>query len=185
MTNVYDIKNYEPQPKDKYLFDTNVLVFLYNGYNPDLIKDASKSDVYSAFLDKIIKANAQIYVSALNLSEFVNVIVSRAYLVEKKNHPKEQYDKKRHFRKSPSYESVMNFIRPTTKSILKTFSKINDSFIELDTDKLLKELKYDFNDEYFVYLSEYKGFKIVTDDKDFKYLSAPIDIITGNKNLLN
>lgn len=185
MTNIHNIATFNPQAQDKYLFDTNVLVFLYNGYNADLVKDARKSDIYSDFLDKILKVNAQIYVSSLNLSEFVNVIVSREYKIEKRNHPGEFFDKKTHFRQSSSYTGVMNFIKPATKRILKTFSKIDDSFTMLDTDKLINELENDFNDEYFGALSELKGFKIVTDDADFRHLNSTVEIITGNQNLLN
>lgn len=48
MVSVYDLKTYKPKSTDKFLFDTNILVFLYNSLNPDL--NETKSEVYSNFM---------------------------------------------------------------------------------------------------------------------------------------
>lgn len=51
MVSVYDFKTYKPKSTDKFLFDTNILVFLYNSLNPDL--NETKSEVYSNFMAEI------------------------------------------------------------------------------------------------------------------------------------
>ena len=75
MVKVYDIRTYKPKSSDKFLFDTNVLVLLFNGLNPYI--DDIRSEVYSDFMDKIIKSGATVYLTSLNLAEFVNALISR------------------------------------------------------------------------------------------------------------
>lgn len=183
MVNVYDIKTYNPKPSDKFLFDTNVLMFLYNSLNPDLSNSTDKSDIYSEFLSKIVKVESSIYISSLNLAEFVNAIITREYNIKKNSHSG-GYSKKLDFRNSPDYVYAIDQIKPMVKRILQTFNKINDSFEELAIDNLVNDLSIDFNDEYFNYLCNYNDFKIVTDDADYKKLNSPLEVITGNNNLL-
>lgn len=182
MVKTYDVKTYLPKTSDKFLFDTNILIFLYNSLNPDLSE--TKSDLYSDFLAKIVKAGASLYVSSLNLAEFVNVIISREYNIKKDCHSG-VYLKKIDFRNSPDYTYAIEQIKPMVKRILNTFNKISDSFEELAIGDLVDELIIDYNDEYFNYLCNYNEFKIVTDDADYKKLNSPLEVVTGNKNLLN
>jgi len=187
MVKFLDIKNTQPQENDKYLLDTNVIAFLFNSYNVDVAAVRSKFNTYGDFLDKALKANAEIYISSLNLSEFINMIVRREYNIEarKEENKSVKYDFKTHFRQSEAYKEVMEHIKSVIPSILNTCQKIDDNFSCIDIHGMIKTLENDFNDEYFAYLSSQENLKLVTDDGDFKSINLPIDIITGNRNLLN
>lgn len=95
MVKVYDIRTYKPKSSDKFLFDTNVLVLLFNGLNPNA--EDIRSEVYSDFMDKIIKSDATIYLTSLNLAEFVNVLITREYRIKKGNRSEDEYQKKKRF----------------------------------------------------------------------------------------
>lgn len=181
MVRVYDISNYKPKSTDKFLFDTNVLVFLYNSLNPDL--QEVRSDIYSNFFSEIIKAGSTMYLTSLNLAEFVNVLISREYNI-KKQYKNDSYQKKRDFRNSEDYKYAIEQIKPIIRRMLSTFIKLNDSFEDLAIDDLVNNIIIDFNDEYFNYLCNYNDIKIITDDADYLSLNSPLEIITANKKML-
>lgn len=185
MVNILDINSIQPQEDDKYLLDTNIILFLYNSYNNDLAKTKSQIAIYGDFFDKAIKANSKMYISSLVLAEFINVIVRREFNIERKGYGCIQdNDFKAKFRPSQSYKDVMTFIKSVVSTILKACNKIDDNFSIIDIDKLIKGLENDYNDEYFAYLSKQEDLKLVTDDGDYNHLNLPIEIITGNKKLL-
>ena len=181
MVKVYSIETYKPKSTDKFLFDTNILVLLYNSLNPDLAE--TKSDIYSNFMAKIIKSGATIYLTSLNLAEFVNVLISREYNI-KKQYKNEDYQKKRDFRNSEDYFYAIEQIKPIIRRMLSTFVKLSDNFEELIVDNLIDDIKIDFNDEYFNYLCNYNNIKLITDDTDYVVLSSPLEVITANKKML-
>ena len=182
MVNVYNIATYQPSPTDKFLFDTNILVFLYNSLNPDL-KAIDKSKLYSAFLSKIVKAQSLLFLTSLNLAEFVNVLISREYKIKKKIYG-DSYDKKLNFRNSVDYKYAIEQIKPIIRNMLNSFTKLSDNFEELIIDDLINDIRIDFNDEYFNYLCNYNNIKLITDDIDYSLLNSPLEIITANEKML-
>lgn len=181
MISVYDLKTYKPKSTDKFLFDTNILVFLYNSLNPDL--NETKSEVYSNFMAEIVKSGATIYLTSLNLAEFVNVLISREYNIKKQGKD-DSYQKKRDFRNSDDYTYAIEQIKPIIRRMLSTFTKLSDNFEELAIENLTNDIKIDFNDEYFNYLCNYNDIKIITDDVDYSLLNSPLEVITANKKML-
>lgn len=177
MVSVFNVKTYEPKPSDKFLFDTNILIFLYNSLNPHLYRDETKTKLYSDFMSKIINAKATIYLTSLNLSEFVNVLLTREYNIRK-----DTYSRKKDFRASEAYKETISQIKPIVNNILKNFEKINDSFEELLIDEMVNNLKIDFNDEYYNYFCNFNNIKLLTDDLDYKFLNSPLEIVTANEN---
>lgn len=182
MVKVYDIRTYKPKSSDKFLFDTNVLVLLFNGLNP--AAEDIRSEVYSDFMDKIIKSDATIYLTSLNLAEFVNVLITREYRIKKGNRSEDEYQKKRDFRNSNDYIYAIGEIKPIIRQMLNSFTKLSDNFEELAIDDLTNDIKIDFNDEYFNYLCNYNDIKIITDDVDYSLLNSPLEVITANKKML-
>lgn len=178
MVNVFNVETYEPKPTDKFLFDTNILVFLFNSLNPKM--EDNKPQIYSDFLRKILNVNATIYLTSLNLSEFINVLISREFQI-KKAQPNFEYSNKKDFRNSSDYNYAISEIKPIVKNMLKNFKKISDNFEELSIDNLVDNLKIDFNDEYYNYFCNYNDLKLLTDDFDYNCLNSPLDIITANK----
>lgn len=177
MVSVFNVKTYEPKPSDKFLFDTNILIFLYNSLNPHLYRDETKTKLYSDFMSKIINAKATIYLTSLNLSEFVNVLLTREY-----NMRKGTYIRKKDFRASEAYKEAISQIKPIVNNMLKNFEKINDSFEELLIDEMVNNLKIDFNDEYYNYFCNFNNIKLLTDDLDYNFLNSPLEIVTANEN---
>lgn len=181
MVSVFNVKTYEPKPSDKFLFDTNILIFLYNSLNPDLDRDETKTKLYSDFMSKIINAKATIYLTSLNLAEFVNVLLTREYNIKKQIFG-DTYSRKKDFRASEDYKYAISQIKPIVNNILKIFEKINDSFEELLIDEMVNNLKIDFNDEYYNYFCNFNNIKLLTDDLDYKFLNSPLEIVTANEN---
>lgn len=182
MVKVYDIRTYKPKSSDKFLFDTNVLVLLFNGLNPYI--DDIRSEVYSDFMDKIIKSGATVYLTSLNLAEFVNALISREYRIKKGDRSEDEYQRKRDFRNSKDYIYAIGQIKPIIRQMLNSFTKLSDNFEELAIDDLTDNIKIDFNDEYFNYLCNYNDIKLITDDADYSLLNSPLEIITANSNIL-
>lgn len=181
MVKVCDLSTYQPKSTDKFLFDTNILVYLYNSLNPDL--NETKSEVYSNFMAEIVKSGATIYLTSLNLAEFVNVLISREYNIKKQSKG-ENYQKKRDFRNSDDYSYAIEQIKPIIRRMLSTFTKLSDNFEELAIDDLTDNIKIDFNDEYFNYLCNYNDIKLITEDIDYSLLNSPLEVITANEKML-
>lgn len=181
MVKICDLSTYKPKSTDKFLFDTNILVYLYNSLNPDL--NETKSEVYSNFMAEIVKSGATIYLTSLNLAEFVNVLISREYNIKKQSKG-ENYQKKRDFRNSDDYSYAIEQIKPIVRRMLSTFTKLSDNFEELAIDDLTDNIKIDFNDEYFNYLCNYNDIKLITEDVDYSLLNSPLEVITANEKML-
>ncbi len=181
---VIDINNYIYSSDDKFIIDTNILLYLYNSYNQDLEHDKSKFMKYADFISDLLQQNAQIFISALNLTEFINVIIQREFKLNKKESHSSTYQFKTDFRPSNAYRDTINAIKNIIPVMLKSFTKINDSFEKVNLDDIFVYSEIDFNDEYFVKLVKINNLKFITHDRDFKVYVTDIDIITANKNLL-
>ena len=178
MVQAFDIDKYTPTKKDEFLFDTNVLVFLYNSLNPDI--NDERIGKYCNFLNKIINAGSKIYITSLNLAEFANVLLKIECGIKKCFYPKGSNIKKQ-FRESGDYNNALQAIKPIIKSIIRDFEKISDCFDELNIEDMSDNLSIDFNDEYFNYFCNHKELKLVTDDYDYASLNSPLIILSANQ----
>lgn len=175
MVEVHKLDTYVIQKEDKFFFDTNVWMYIHcsiANHNESVVKK------YSDFYQKIRLADAEILTSTLLISEFVNTYSRLEFNLIKKDHKLRDF--KKDFRSNQKYKKLLDNINLVTeKKILNKTLKIQDDFHEFKEDIFFSNPnQFDFNDEYFCYLAEKNGFKIVTNDKDFLNSTYSIDVIT-------
>lgn len=183
MNNIISIDNYEPNQKDRFLFDTNIWMYLYcplGNYKKVVISK------YDAFLKRAIQKKSSIVLTSLVLSEFFNAYLRLEFNLLKAKEPDRYKDFRRDFKTSKSYNKLMITIKSTCQNhILKLGKRIEDRFSSIDINELLKNIQlHDFNDKYYIALAGYEDLKIVTDDKGFKKNILDIQILTANHQLL-
>lgn len=176
MVTIYKVNEYQIQPEDKFLFDTNIWMYLHcsiGNYKPDLVED------FSDFYSKVKDNNNQIYTTSMLMSEFLNTYSRLEFNITKKSDGKLR-DFKKDFRNNPTYKEVFKHIKLVAeKKILNNSLKLNDSFDEFDNKFYFSnQIVGDFNDEYYSFLAEKYGLIIVTNDKDFLNLNYNISVIT-------
>lgn len=181
---VINTDSYNYNVNDKFLLDTNILLYVFNSYNPDLECDKSKIIKYSDFLNTLLLENAEIYITLLNMSEFVNVIIQREFKLFRKSFSHECRFKD-DFRPSKSYKDVILALQSILPNLNKSLKLLNDNFDKSNINNLLDLDNIDFNDKYFIETVKVNNLKLVTHDKDFKSYAHDIDIITANRALLH
>ncbi|MCJ7482780.1 MAG: PIN domain-containing protein [Thermodesulfovibrionales bacterium] len=170
------VANYNFNPADKLLLDTNIWLLVYGPQKPVDKRVA----VYSQALSNILAAQSHIYIDVLIVSEFINSYArSKWKLVAP--HIKEF----KTFRKSADFKLVAQDIAADIRQVLKHCTRVDSGFESLAIDTLVDEYAagdFDFNDQILANLCKKDGLKMVTDDGDFK--SRGIPVITANKRLL-
>ncbi len=171
-----DVRNYNFTEKDKLFLDANIWLYLYAPHKPG---DASVN-TYSNVFNCILKANCQIYIDVLVVSEFINVYARIKWKLITQQ--KQEYKK---FRNSSRFDPVAKNITADVRQILKHCSQVESGFDSLKIDDLLNEYAKgdsDFNDQMITEICKNNGFALITDDGDFK--SQRIPILTANNKLL-
>lgn len=174
---VTNITEYTPSPTDVFLFDANIWVFLFmplGRYGID------RQRVYSSFLKSVITSGSTIFINSLLLSEFANVFIRNDFKNwEYSQRPNKVYYKK-DFVGSDLYKQTVKEVTVSITQILKFCEKGSDNFNSLDINNVLNNLKIiDFNDSYYIELSAFSKYKIVTDDQDFiKYNNHNQEVLT-------
>lgn len=174
MATIHKLKTYTIKEDDKFFFDTNIWMYLHCGignYNPKVVED------YSDFYQKVKTANNPILTSTLLLSEFVNAYSRLEFNIIKNQDGLTDF--KKDFRDTVDYKHIFDHINLLTqKKLLGGSTKIQDEFDKFEEDSFFNNPNtYDFNDEYYSYLAEKSGFKIVTNDRDFKNSNYDIEVI--------
>ena len=163
MINVSNL--YQIQKNEKVFIDTNVLIYLFS---PDFVSTNQKQiDEYSQILDILLQKEANIYISSVVISEFINRILRINY---KKNIDKYP-DFKKDYRNSNEYKNSLNLILKQLKKILQISIKIDDNFSEFEILEWYKKdinMDLDFNDLIISFIVENYKFKLLTNDKDFE-----------------
>lgn len=171
------VRNYSFGPQDELFFDANIWMFLYGPQSQDNFP-GNRMSVYSSAFDRILKAQSRIYIDVLIVSEFVNTYARQKWRMFSSESFK-------NFRNSSDFNPVAEEIADKTRRILKHCRKIESGFETLEMDSLIERYENggtDFNDQVFMQLCKSRGFKLVTDDGDFK--SQGISILTANDRLL-
>lgn len=176
-SNIMKTSSYKFAEGDKFLFDTNIWLYLYcpvGGYNQQLVNS------YNNFYLDILKNKCDIYINSLILSEFFNSYCRIEFKIRRKQNPQLYRDYKRDFRNTSEYESLSSdIIKIIEQKILKRALRISDNFEKLDMDDILIASKsFDYNDKVIAKLCEEKNIKVVTNDSDFKKIGNKINIIT-------
>jgi len=184
MNEIVDISKYNPKRNDKFIFDTNIWIYLFypmGNYNEDITKK------YAGFLKKVLQSESSIYIFSLTLSEIFNTSMRLEFNI-KKNHLHKNIDFKKDFRNTPEGKKLTSdILMIITHKIMKIATRIDDKFSNIPVNRLFDQIEnYDFNDRYFLLMADLDKFKIVTNDSDFA-ISSEISatILTANEKMLS
>jgi predicted nucleic acid-binding protein len=177
---VEEIGKYVFKATDELLVDANVWFFLYGPHPPG----SPKAAVYSGALARILAAHSRIFVDVLIISEFVNRYARLKHNILQ-GRPGVPRDFKQ-FRKSLTFKALAKDIAADVRKLLANCARVDSGFAALEIESLVAEYEQgdsDFNDLVLADLCKSKGFKLVTDDGDFK--GKDVVVLTANKRLLN
>lgn len=171
-----EVRHYNFTPQDRLFLDANIWLYLEGPHK-------SKSywrTIYSKVFNQILKANSQIYIDALVVSEYIN-----RYARVKWGVAASQIRSFKDFRNSPDFKPVAKDIAADVKRVLKHCKRVESGFKALDMDDLLNDYatgNFDFNDQVITEICKNNGFTLITNDSDFKTQEIPI--LTANQSLL-
>lgn len=171
----------QPKSNDVFIFDTNILIDLFYPMCPG--KDVSDT---TALYARIVKHDATIILTSVQVSEFINRCIRFQYELYKREHPQCQ-DYKKDYRTTEDYQNCMDVILDIVKNEWeKRFVFVNDKFNELEKENLFgHEFAYDFNDAMIVEIAKKYKAILVTNDKDYISYDLPDAVVSGNRLILS
>lgn len=160
-----------------YLFDTNVWLHIYG---PVAGSTTRKQQVYSSLLNEILSRKAVLYVTSLNLSEYVNVVLKMGFKQWKRATNNYNANFKTDYRPTDDYKTTLEDAVAQVEDILKITTHRPDDFNAIKINDVLEAMKEssDYNDAYFVKCCERGGIKFVSDDNDITNITSSITVIT-------
>ncbi len=175
---VNKIKDHLVNSTYSYLFDTNVWLYIYGpvaGSRPD------KQKIYSNLLNDILSRKATIYITSLNISEYINVVLNIGFRQWKRSNDYANADFKRDYRSTDDYKAQLEDAIFQVQEILKVAEKRPDDFNAINIDDVLQQMSKnaDYNDSYMLKSCEYGGMKLVSDDGDFKAIDSRVILLTA------
>lgn len=182
---IIDVSAHEPVADEKYLLDCNVLMYMFypNGdYAADLVA------AYSSIFNKIIDAGAELIITDVLISEFINTYTQVEYhrLAKLNKWKSSKTYFKQTFKFSNEYAMLLHEIELIiVRQIMDCFKLVDTKFTKMNFDGFFdKPSKFDFNDRYYgLCMNEYDKSYIVSNDADFSSVTT-CDIITQNADLL-
>lgn len=182
---IINIDTHVPVEGEHYFLDCNVLMYMFypNGsYASDLIA------AYSCLISNIIASNADIFITDMLISEFINTYIQVEFhrLAALNNWPHNKKYFKNTFKLLPEYSNILREIKCILERQLFPISKRLDvKFSEISLDNIFDNPQtFDFNDLYYGLSVNGCVEYIVTNDADFSNVGG-CDIITKNQNLLS
>ena len=172
---VVEVRNYNFTPQHKLFFDANIWLYLYAPQDP---ADPSVL-IYSNVFNRVLKAQSQIYIDVLVVSEFINTCARGKWRLIA---PRRSF---KVFRNSRDFKPIARNIAADVKQIMKHCSQIESNFETLKIDDLLNDYakgNSDFNDQVITEICKSNNLTLITNDSDFKTQDIPI--LTANSNLL-
>ena len=163
-----EVRGYEFASEDQLFLDTNIWVYMYGVREP---RDRWVK-IYSTVFERILKAESQIYIDVLVVSEFINVYVRQ---MGKLVAPHIKSSKV--FRDSSDFKPVAQDIAGAAKKVMSHCSWIEGGFTKLAIDNLLDDYvagNSDFNDQVITELCKSNGLTLITNDRDFRSQEIPI-----------
>lgn len=174
------MNQFAPKKEDIIVLDTNIFIDLFYPMNPG--KNVSDTaNVYA----KILKSGAQIIVSAIQVSEFVNRCIRFQFDLYREEHP-ECVSFKKDYRGTEDYSQCMQII---VDIIANEWSEkvvyVDDNFNKLPIEKILSyKFSYDFNDALLVEIANQYNATIVTNDADIINYEVKNAVVSSNQFLL-
>ncbi len=179
MSKIHDIKTYAFSRSDKIFVDANVWLHFFPAPSAPIPGFAQS---YSQCLCKILSVESSLISDLMIISEYVNTYCRCEW-----NAFKDKYDNRdisfKDFRKSDAFISVGKTSSAYAKKIYSMVKIYPNSPVDFDTlFNGYKSGMLDFNDAVFVELCRKNGYKMLTNDADFK--DSGIEILTSNPRLL-
>ncbi len=172
-----EVRHHQFTSKDKLFLDANIWLYVHGPNEP---KASWVVNTYSKTFNRILKAQSQIYIDVLVLSEFINRYARMKWELVKSN-----FDEFRKFRNSPCFKPAAQGIAADAKRVLQHCSRIESGFSTLAIDDLLTDYATgdsDFNDQVITEICRSNGLTLITNDIDFKNKGIPV--LTANRRLL-
>jgi predicted nucleic acid-binding protein len=173
------IDRYRFTPSDKLLLDANVWLFIFS---PQYRPTDRRAKVYSTALKRMLEARCTIFIDAMILSEFVNVLARLAYNSLPAAQRPSDFKK---FRSGSSFKTTAASISDSCSRILQVVTRIESGFTSCDTGDLIRRYqtgRSDFNDLLLTHLCMREALTFVTDDADFR--GSGLAVLTANDKLL-
>lgn len=176
-TKVTDITRYSPKSSDVFLFDTNIWMFLFC---PLGSVRKNQQQIYSLFLKNVKSSRSTIFINSLILSEFANAFLKLDFSLWEESIRPNRVRYKRDYVGSSRYKETVKQVTSAINEILKYCDKGADNLNTLEINRILSHLQViDFNDSYYIELSAFSKYKIVTDDHDFiKFNNHEQEVLT-------
>lgn len=173
-----DLKKFNIGPSDKFLFDTNIWIYLYA---PIAGTDAALQVKYAQLLKEIISRGATVFITSVIVSEYVNRSLRIAFKNWKRANSLVNADFKRDYRCTQEYESDLEAVKIEVNAILasKCVSQKPDNFHNVNIDDIFNRMDCgcDYNDAYIIKTCEQDNIILVSNDKDFQNLNSPVKLI--------
>ncbi len=175
----FNLSKYTFSSSDKILFDANIWLYLFP---PPGNPQYPFAAVYSAHFSRMIRDGAQPVLDPIVLSEYLN----RYCRIEWEGRYKRTHIKYKAFRDSPDFKSVGKSAASFARKISSLCARHANSSEKLDIEKALKGFETgesDFNDALIADVCKIHGFKLLTNDADFR--TGGIEVLTTNPKLLS
>nr|DAN52430.1 MAG TPA: 23S rRNA-specific endonuclease [Caudoviricetes sp.] len=171
------IRDFNVGPHDKFMFDTNIWILLYGSIAGF---EQKKQERYASLLKEILSRKANIYVTSIIVSEYINVVLHIGFKKWKKAHDNVNADFKHDYRPTEHYLDILQEAVFQVKEILSITQKRPDDFHRIDIASMLDELNsnYDYNDAYIVKCCEQDNLTLVSDDTDLTFVDSKITLLT-------
>ena len=136
---------------------------------------------YARTFAQLLKQKNPLFVDFMVLSEVINHVMRLEH--DKQQNNMRTVCKYKDFRDSREGKNALSDIYLIVKdNILKWFNIVGKAFEQKDIEAFLVLDELDFIDKSTVNICKDKKFVLLTNDKDFR--SADIDILTGNKHII-
>lgn len=173
------IERHAFNPSDKLLLDANIWLFIYS---PQYRPTDRQTKIYSAALKRMLDAGCTIFLDALVLSEFVNVLGRLAYNRLPVSQRPSDF---KSFRNSSAFKATAKRIADSCKRIFQVVTRIESGLVSCDPVDVLHQYeagRSDINDLLLAHLCRTHALIFVTDDSDFRM--SGLSILTANSRLL-
>lgn len=182
---IVDVSTHNPSRDNIYFLDCNVLMYVFypNGaYASNLVSE------YSQLISKILGAGANIIVTDMLISEFINTYIQLEFhrLANLNGWPHNKAYFKQTFKYSQDYKDLLREIKCILdRQLFPMSKKIDVKFSEIAMDNIFDNpCTFDFNDRYYGLSIFNMNSYIVTNDADFLNVCGS-EIITKNSRLLS
>lgn len=174
---VYRVSNL-PDNADKFVFDTNILIFLHGL----LHRPSQEMREYTKIANAIICDNSQVLIDLIALEEFINRYIHESLAQKFQTAPRDfKFNKKEH-RKTKEYLDVLSDLNMILHQIWKSYNiqLITDGYDKFDIDKVTEILPTMELNDYLISLAakKYNAY-LVTHDRDIVESCPDLNILTA------